>query len=90
MKRWTIKTTNSFEKEIKKLDKSTQIIIMRWIDQHLSNIEDPRSFGKPLVGNLRGYWRYRIGDYRLIVDIIDDELVIIQIKIGHRKQIYDK
>ena len=49
---------------------------------------DPRRYGKPLKGNLSGLWRYRIMDYRLIVDIQDDKLVIVAIDIAHRKEIY--
>lgn len=86
---YKVKTTVSFEKQFKKLDKSVQRIIAAWIKKHLSNCEDPRSFGKALTANLSGYWRYRIGDYRLIVEIVDSELVIVAVNIGHRSDIYE-
>ena len=63
-------------------------MISKWIHKHLDNCDDPRAFGKGLSGNLRGWWRYRIGNYRLLVEIKDDELVIVAIEINHRSQVY--
>ena len=80
--------TSEFEKEFKKLDQSIQRIILKWIKKNIMRIDDSRAFGKVLTGNLKEYWRYRIGDYRLIVDIQDEKFVIIGIHIGHRKDIY--
>lgn len=51
-------------------------------------LEDPRQKGKGLTGDLAGYWRYRVGDWRVIVQIRDEELVVIAIGIGHRSEIY--
>lgn len=86
---YTIKTTEDFDKQIRKLDKSVQILILKWIKKHLDGCNDPRATGKGLVANLRGYWRYRIGNYRLIVEIKDKELVIVAISIAHRSEVYD-
>ena len=85
---YKVKTTASFDKQFKKLDKITQLIIMRWIKKHLVDCENPRAFGKGLTANLSGYWRYRVGDYRIIAEIVDEELVIIAINVGHRREIY--
>ncbi|WP_432633080.1 type II toxin-antitoxin system RelE family toxin [Brachyspira sp.] len=52
-------------------------------------LENPRSKGKSLAGNLKVFWRYRVGDYRLICEILDNELIIYAIKISHRKNVYD-
>ena len=77
-------------KDFKKLDKYyTRELIYSWILKNLSNCENPRVFGKALlVGNYKGKWRYRIGDYRLICMIKDKELIILALEIGHRKNIY--
>ncbi len=80
--------TRDFLKSLKKLDKSTQILIKKYIDNNIQNANDPRAKGKPLRYNLSGYWRYRIGDYRLICEIDDRTITIILIDIGHRKNIY--
>ena len=55
---------------------------------NLENIEEPRNRGKALVGNLKDYWRYRIGDYRLITKIDDGKLLIIALELKHRKEAY--
>ncbi|WP_338024818.1 type II toxin-antitoxin system RelE/ParE family toxin [Anaerococcus marasmi] len=54
----------------------------------LDGLENYRSIGKALVGQYKGLWRYRIGSYRVICDIRDDELIVLAIDIGHRKEIY--
>lgn len=55
----------------------------------LATLEDPRARGKALTGPLKGYWRYRVGDYRIICDIQDEKLIIIALDLGHRREIYD-
>ena len=78
----------SIKKDLKKLDKQTLKILFNWIEKNLSNTDDPRSKGKALVGNKKGYLRYRIGDYRLITRIEDDRLIIIAINFKHRREVY--
>ena len=73
------------EKFLKKLDKSVQKRIIGRIKELQLN---PRT-GLPLIGNLSGLWKLRIGDYRVIYQIKNEELVILVLKIGHRKNIYD-
>ena len=85
---WHIETTPRFEKEFKKLDKYTQQMIKGWIAKNLIDVENPRAHGKSLTANRRGQWRYRIGDYRLICQLRDQELVILALSIGHRRSIY--
>ena len=85
---YSLITTSDFDKAFRKLDRSVQIMISKWIHKHLDNCDDPRAFGKGLSGNLKGWWRYRIGNYMLLVEIKDDELVIVAIEISHRSQVY--
>ena len=75
------------KKEFLKLDKTVQKQIQTFI-QKLQDMEDPRSTGKGLVGNLAGLWRYRVGDYRLVCEIDDGTIVITVIRIAHRKEVY--
>lgn len=70
------------------MDKPTQKLLTTWIKRNLKNIDDPRKIGKSLSGNRSNQWRYRKRKYRIIVDITDDELVILVLDIGHRKDIY--
>ena len=81
--RYTLVTTENFEKQLKKLDRSVQVIVVKWIRKHLENCEDPKAFRKGLTANMKGYWRYRIGDYRLLVEIREEELVVVAISIAH-------
>ena len=66
-------------KSLKKLDIQAQKIITNWIENNLLNCEEPRFSGKPLTGNFKGLWRYRIGSYRLLAKIDDDKLMIFAI-----------
>ena len=78
------------DKQLRKIDVTQQKIIVNWIAKNLENAHDPRVFGKSLKGNLKSYWRYRVGNYRIIAEINDDEVRILIIKIGRRKDIYKK
>lgn len=85
---YKLEVTPRLKKEFKKLDRYTQKMIKAWIDKNLTNCQNPRIHGKQLVGNLAGQWRYRIGDYRLICQIDDGNLIILALTVGHRKNIY--
>ena len=87
---YSVETTSRFDKEFKKLDRYTQLMVKSWITKNLINCEDPRVHGKPLTANLKGHWRYRIGDYRIIALIEDGKLIITALTIGHRKEIYKR
>lgn len=76
-------------KELNKLDRYTRQMIYAWIDKNLVGCENPRQRGKALTANRKGQWRYRIGDYRLICEIKDNELIILALSVGHRRNIYD-
>ncbi|MCL2322824.1 MAG: type II toxin-antitoxin system RelE/ParE family toxin [Oscillospiraceae bacterium] len=75
-------------KQLKKLDKFQQAIIVGWIRKNLEGCDNPRIYGRSLTANLSGKWRYRIGDYRIIANISDCKVIIYVLEIGHRKDIY--
>ena len=81
-------TTDKFDKAFKKLDRQTKKIIKAWIDKNLMDCEDPRLHGKGLTSNRSGQWRYRVGDYRILAEIQDNQLVLVLIDVGHRRKIY--
>ena len=85
---YKLEYSKRFDRQFSKLDKSTQRYIFNWLIKHLDNVENPRYSGKSLTGNKQGLWRYRIGNYRVIVDISDTNCVIIAVEVGHRKFIY--
>lgn len=84
----TIDFSQKAKKQFLKFDKQIQKQIKTFINK-LKVLENPRSIGKPLVGNFRGFWRYRVGDYRLICKIEDKKLIIVIVEIDHRKNIYN-
>ena len=85
---YKLEFSKRFDRQFSKLDKSTQRYIFNWLIKHLDNVENPRYSGKSLTDNKQGLWRYRIGNYRVIVDISDTNCVIIAVEVGHRKFIY--
>lgn len=87
MKHWQIEQTARFVKELKALDRTVQRQIAAMLDA-IADLDDPRQRGKALIGELHGYWRYRVGDYRVIADIHDDEVCVIAITVGHRSRVY--
>ncbi len=88
--KYQVRTTKRFDRDFKKLDRQTMKIIKFWIEKNLVDCSDPRRVGKALQGDLKGKWRYRIGSYRLICLIQDDELIILALSVGHRKNVYQK
>lgn len=75
-------------KSLKKLDKGIARLITSWFSKNLEGCTDPRAHGKGLVANRSGQWRYRIGDYRLLCEIQDEQILILILEIGHRREIY--
>lgn len=75
-------------KELKKMDKAVSALIFAWLKKNIDGAADPRAFGKALQGDKKDMWRYRIGDYRVLANIEDENLTIIAIEIGHRRDIY--
>ena len=84
---WRIELKAKAAQAINKLDAQHRERIRAFLKAQSSQ-SNPRANGKALQGQLAGYWRYRVGDYRLICQIKDDRLVILVIEIGHRKDVY--
>ena len=83
----TITLSARAKKQLKQLDRTVQKRITKFLSE-LASLADPRSKGKSLVGNLMGFWRYRVGDYGILCRIHDEELEILVVEVGHRKEIY--
>lgn len=84
---WRIEIDKDVQRAMKKLDRQVAKRITSKL-REISRLEDPRSMGKALVGNLAGLWRYRVGDYRIVCDIEDDVLVVLVVDVAHRKEVY--
>jgi mRNA interferase RelE/StbE len=87
---WELSYSKRALRQLKALDRGQQRLVMAWLEKHLSHTDDPRSIGHALTGGLKGLWRYRIGDYRIIANIQDDKLVILFLEFGHRSDAYSK
>ena len=86
---WIIKYTESSGKQLKKLDKQTALRVLDFMDERVAVLADPRSLGKNLKGPKMGeYWRYRVGDVRVICNILDGQMTVLVIEIGNRREIY--
>lgn len=81
--------TERARKDLKKMNKTISALILSWVRKNLEDCENPRQHGKSLVGDKSGQWRYRVGDYRLLAEIRDNEIVILILTVGHRREIYE-
>ena len=86
---WQVKFDDRARKELRKLDAQSQDRILGWIRKTLATDLDPRRVGTPLKGRMKGLWRYRVGDFRILCQIRDDEVLVLVIRIGHRRDVYD-
>ena len=76
-------------RELGKLDRQQAKRILKFLHERVPKLEGPRSIGKALHGSRLGeFWKYRVGDYRLICKIEDDRLIVLVLRVGHRKEIY--
>ncbi len=84
---WTIDVSERAVRALRKMDKQAARRIRDELEG-IAELDDPRSRGKALVGNLAGLWRYRVGDYRIVCDIEDGVLVILVVDVAHRREVY--
>ncbi|EDY1998396.1 type II toxin-antitoxin system RelE family toxin [Salmonella enterica] len=86
---WTINYSDRALKSLRKMDKQNARRIVDFMDLRIAVAANPRKSGRPLKGELGEFWRYRVGDYRILCEIRDDELIILVATIGHRREVYD-
>ena len=85
---WTVDYTETARKQLRKLDKQVARRILDFLDERVAASEEPRSTGKALTGPLGSFWRYRVGEYRIICDIQDGQLRVLVVQIGNRREVY--
>lgn len=85
---WRIEFVPAAAKEIKKLGHLEAARIITTLETRIAVLDDPRSLGSALTGELGGLWRWRIGDYRVIARIVDERITILVVRIGHRREVY--
>ncbi len=85
---WTISYADTARLQLRKLDKQTARRIVDFMDERVAGLENPRSTGKALTGPFGGFWRYRVGDCRVVCDIQDAALRVLVVQVGNRREIY--
>lgn len=85
---WPVEWDDEAVKELKALDTRAQRAIIRYMRDKIATEEDPRRFGDPLRKDLKGLWKYRIGSYRIICSIEDQKVVVLVVRVGHRRNVY--
>jgi mRNA interferase RelE/StbE len=87
---WTIEFDFAARRELEKLDKPVANRILKFLYQRIARLDNPQQVGEKLQGALSPYWKYRVGDYRLICSIEHSRLVVLVLRIGHRSEVYSR
>jgi len=86
---WRIELSGLAQKNLRGLDAQTAARILRFLNDRIAPLDDPRGIGEALKGDkLGGFWKYRVGDHRIIADIQDGALLILVVRIGNRRDVY--
>lgn len=86
---WRIELDPAAERELRKLDPQAARRILKFLHERVAKLDDPRSIGEGLRGSRLGeFWKYRVGDYRIISSIEDGALRILVVRIGNRREVY--
>jgi mRNA interferase RelE/StbE len=86
---WTITFENAARKELSKLSKPAATRIVRFLTERIAPLDNPRDIGEALKGSVLGeFWKYRVGDFRLICRIVDAQITVVVIRIGNRREVY--
>jgi mRNA interferase RelE/StbE len=87
---WKVEISPTALKQLDKLDKPISRRILKFLHQRVKTLDDPRTIGGKLQGTLSEFWKYRVGDYRIICSLEKDRLVVLVLRIGHRREIYKR
>jgi mRNA interferase RelE/StbE len=86
---WTIELTDEALRQLEKMGRSNAVRIREYLRKRVATLDNPRLLGKPLQGGALGHlWRYRVGDFRVLCELRDAQLVVLIVEIGHRREIY--
>ena len=86
---YSVELAESADRELDKLDAQHRKRILKFLHERVAKLDDPRSIGEALRGSQLGeFWKYRVGAYRLITKMQDDRLIVLVLRIGHRREIY--
>jgi mRNA interferase RelE/StbE len=86
---WAVEISAGARKALSRLDPPPARAILKFLDEKVARARDPRASGKALTGSTLGnFWRWRVGDYRVVADIQDRTVTVLVVRIGHRREVY--
>jgi mRNA interferase RelE/StbE len=85
---WRVEFDRAAARELRKLGAEAERRVLAFLRTRIAGSSDPRRLGQPLTGDRHGFWRYRVGDYRIVAAIEDDRLVVLVVTVGHRREVY--
>jgi len=85
---WAIEFVPAAAKELKKLGRAEAAWIIATLETRIAPLDDPRTLGSPLAGELGGLWRWRIGDYRVVARIEDERITVLVVRVAWRREVY--
>jgi len=86
---WKVEFDERARKELRNLERRAQANILSYLRDRIATHDDPRRFGDPLRKNMSGFWKYRIGHYRIICDIRENIITVRVLRVGHRQNVYE-
>lgn len=85
---WQLLYSRRADRQLARLDPGVRRVIVAWLNKNIDGCDNPRATGKCLTAGLSGKWRYRVGDYRVLCEIRESELVVLAIEVGHRRDVH--
>jgi mRNA interferase RelE/StbE len=85
---WRVEFDRAAVRDLRKLGSDAKRLILRYLRERIAGSGDPRRLGHALTGDRKGLWRYRVGDYRIVASLEDDQFVVLVITVGHRREVY--
>jgi mRNA interferase RelE/StbE len=86
---WRVEFDSDAARDLRKLGHEGQRLVLTYLRNRIATAQDPRRFGHALTRDLKGLWRYRVGDYRIVASIEPGRFVVLVVAVGHRREVYD-
>ena len=85
---WRVEFSEEAERDLRKLTARDRHRVFRFLQERIERDEDPRRIGDALTGPRRGLWRYRVGDLRVLAEIVDRRVTVVIVEVGNRREVY--
>ena len=85
---WRVEFDPDAARDLHKLGHEARRAVLKYLRERIATTDNPRRYGHALTGDLKGLWRYRVGDYRIVADIRDHEILVMVVTVGHRRNVY--